>query len=774
MEKSHQRSGRKSLPKPKVAPWLVFPHGKEGKFQTFYNISDENRVCNKFIPELSRKRFWQRSSFQGWLVTVCDEEDDPTPNFNYGDCFLWNPVSMETIQLPSVLYWYSLGDEYITKDCVLSSPPQRHGTSSTEDDDNVCDDSIVAFLFGRKTGVGMDILVYCHPGDKEWKTHNITGIYDLGDLHSMLYFKGKMYIMCEGDEHLEIDMQHGLSEHDVGKILSIAKFEVSDDIKGYTVGGIFDTLTETYYVESFDEIFRITRVILPRGVYEYVTNMVIAKLDFSSMSWVEMKSLDDHVLFLSHSSALCCLTKELGFRRGCVYYTQLEEMSFYKYDLEDKSILLSLPCPNLPQPWLSAEWLMITTTFRVDDKRRRTECVLGNNGDGGTSMKKMEKGISINTGDEKKDIEEARPWVTLTDDIVWSISSYLSPLDYIHLRAVRRNYRSVIPLLNWRRFCPSRSLQTADLSPWLVFAKDNEAVYSFINPMHNDENYLMSIPELLKGSTIRFSKDGWLLLSKGDYSLFFYNPFTKAIIKLPDLPEDYEYRYRGISFSSLPTSSDCTVFAISNYRKDEVCIAFIKRGDETWTCDILDNVYLPPSKKDIAFEPTLNCPVFFHGGFYCLDLSGTLGVFKLENRTTWEILSMVRRPNCGFIYESYLVELDGKLLSVLLGHYGKWVRIFRLDLSEMVWVEVEHLGRHVLFISDTSCVATVAPTSRMENKIYFPRLQNEKVLFYSLDSGKYHSLEGAHQGNDYSNSTENLRCSWIEPNWSETFAGPSI
>ncbi|XP_026439809.1 uncharacterized protein LOC113338645 isoform X2 [Papaver somniferum] len=269
--------------------------------------------------------------------------------------------------------------------------------------------------------------------------------------------------MCEGDEHLEMDMQHGSCGHDVDTILSMCKIEVSDDIRGYTVGGIYDTQTETYYVESFDEIFRIERIFLTRGVYEYyVTNMVIAKLDFSSMSWVEVKSLDDHVLFLSHSSALCCSTKELGFSRGCVYFTQIEEMSLYKYDLENKSIMLSLPCPDLPKPWFPPEWLMIPSTFRVDDKGRGTNRI-------GTER-------VLDNDDEKKGIEEARPWVTLDDDVVWSITSHLSPLDYIHLRAVRRNYRSVFPLVNWRRSCSTRNLQPAELSPWLVFAKDKEAV----------------------------------------------------------------------------------------------------------------------------------------------------------------------------------------------------------------------------------------------------------------------------------------------------------
>ncbi|KAI3944284.1 hypothetical protein MKW98_016514, partial [Papaver atlanticum] len=63
--------------------------------------------------------------------------------------------------------------------------------------------------------------------------------------------------------------------------------------------------------------------------------MVISKLDFSLMSWVEVTSLDDHVFFLNRDTQLSCSAKELGFMRGCVYFTQPNEMSLYKYDLED-------------------------------------------------------------------------------------------------------------------------------------------------------------------------------------------------------------------------------------------------------------------------------------------------------------------------------------------------------------------------------------------------------------------------------------------------------
>ncbi|KAI3977025.1 hypothetical protein MKX01_008883, partial [Papaver californicum] len=64
----------------------------------------------------------------------------------------------------------------------------------------------------------------------------------------------------------------------------------------------------------------------------------------------------------------------------------------------------------------------------------------------------------------------------------------------------------------------------------------------FVNPMHNNESYLMNIPELFEGSRIRFSKGGWLLMSKGN-TLFFYNPFTKSTIKLPDLSDDHCFKF---------------------------------------------------------------------------------------------------------------------------------------------------------------------------------------------------------------------------------------
>ncbi|OVA04445.1 Protein of unknown function DUF295 [Macleaya cordata] len=381
-----------------------------------------------------------------------------------------------------------------------------------------------------------------------------------------------------------------------------------------------------------------------------------------------------------------------------------------------------------------------------------------------TSINKDEEEEEADQGQKHKGgvLEKAITW-GVHGDILELIANYLHPVDYIHFRAVCKEYRSMIPAVNWKTSC-TRIRQTTSLSPFLIFSKNNDTIHNCVDPMHNNEKYLMNLSDLLLGATIRFSKGGWLLMSKGERTVFFYNPFTRATIQLPDLPDDLCYVFSGIACSSLPTSSDCVVFAITQYPNDGVLIFIIARGDTFWTVRDYQNTNLP---RHVEYLPCLNSPVFYNGAFYCLDYNGSLGVFNIEGGFTWKVLP---KPQAHFnsIYPSFLVECEGKLLSVDVGHVGKSVRIFKLDFSKMVWVKVESLGKNMLFISDTSCFSATAPHSRMENKIYFPRLHDEQILFYSLDTGRYHSLGSRHSAQDFYYTKENSNCSWIEPNWSQT------
>lgn len=88
--------------------------------------------------------------------------------------------------------------------------------------------------------------------------------------------------------------------------------------------------------------------------------------------------------------------------------------------MEDKSVLLSVPCPDdLPKPWFSPSWLMIPNTQRDNDDvgREGTESISANNSGGAKAMEKSSLAIwpirtrtNINNDDEKEVIEEARHW----------------------------------------------------------------------------------------------------------------------------------------------------------------------------------------------------------------------------------------------------------------------------------------------------------------------------------------------------------------------------
>ncbi|KAI3958795.1 hypothetical protein MKX01_023471, partial [Papaver californicum] len=115
------------------------------------------------------------------------------------------------------------------------------------------------------------------------------------------------------------------------------------------------------------------------------------------------------------------------------------------------------------------------------------------------------------------------------------------------------------------------------------------------------------------------------------------------------------------------------------------------------------------------------------------------------------------------------------LLLVKLGGPKMLVRIFRMDFSEMEWVKIESLGKHMLFISDITCFSAIAPNSQMENKVYFPRLylDGEGILCYSLETGSYHSFGGTSQcsaNNIYGTKGWHSNCTWIQPNWSKSTA----
>lgn len=120
-----------------------------------------------------------------------------------------------------------------------------------------------------------------------------------------------------------------------------------------------------------------------------------------------------------------------------------------------------------------------------------------------------------------------------------------------------------------------------------------------------------------------------------------------------------------------------------------------------------------------------------------------------------------------------LVVCGGELLSVFIGRGGKWVQVFMFNGPEMDWVQVQSLAlgsdQYSLFISPYSSFSMVATEAGMGDRIYLPRLRGrgqDDIVYYSLKSGKFHSLGNEEPIEDLCGTRELLNSFWIQPTWS--------
>ncbi|KAI3949250.1 hypothetical protein MKW92_030571 [Papaver armeniacum] len=253
---------------------------------------------------------------------------------------------METILLPSLLNRMDV-DGLDIRDCVLSSPPRASND----------DESMVFFINGAGESPEYTI-VFCSVGDTKWYKHKLIDKFP----KKIDFYSGKLYAMCLNDDHLEIEIQH-VSDISSEKTLSVTEFNIAPS--STYIPMLEYSWVLTHYVRSCGETFKIQIYGNPRGVYMQVFSINIWKMNLSLLTLEEVKSMGDHVFFLGKNNVLSCSAAELGFTKGCLYFTLPDEMSLYIYEIEDNSMLLSLPCPDVPSPWFSSSWLLIPTTFKV-------------------------------------------------------------------------------------------------------------------------------------------------------------------------------------------------------------------------------------------------------------------------------------------------------------------------------------------------------------------------------------------------------------------------
>lgn len=326
----------------------------------------------------------------------------------------------------------------------------------------------------------------------------------------------------------------------------------------------------------------------------------------------------------------------------------------------------------------------------------------------------------------------------LPEHIIQLLSTYMHLFDYWNFRCACKIIKSATSIPQWR---------TNNSLPLFIVFEDDGGLCRVMDPCRDDSHscFLQISQDFFD---IEFSKNGWLLI-RDSKSLMFFNPFTRERLYLPPATG----RYLTIGFSSYPTCSACLILAI-NLNHQGIFINYLRFGDKEWSsCQFEHN-------HDYEFNPGFCSPMYFSSGFYILDLhTGNLGVFELKDggEAQWTIYD---RPfvRAGRLHSSYLVECGGELISVFIGKHASWLQLFKFNNPKKKWVRVKDLGNHTLFISHVSCFSEV---TQMKNRIYLPWLIGKRLVFYSLETQRYHVDGNENSYKDLFFMMQPLRCCWI-------------
>ncbi|XP_042029387.1 F-box/kelch-repeat protein At1g57790-like [Salvia splendens] len=247
------------------------------------------------------------------------------------------------------------------------------------------------------------------------------------------------------------------------------------------------------------------------------------------------------------------------------------------------------------------------------------------------------------------------------------------------------------------------------------------------------KTYWLELPEL-DGSRICCAKDGWLLLYKPrTQSIFFCCPYTREFINLPKL----ELIHQIVTFSAAPTSPSCILFTIKHVSPTIVAVSTCRPGKTEWTTVNCQN-RLP------FISSIWNKIVYCQGLFYCLSLTGWLGVYDPE-KSTWAVHTV---PPPKFLENlsvknwwkgKFMAEHNGDVF-VIYTSAAINPMIYKLDQTNKVWVEMQTLGGMALFANFLSSHARRDLLGTMTNNVYFSKVRfyGKRCVSYSLNNGRYY------------------------------------
>ena len=345
-------------------PWLLICHGDDMQRQTYFSVS-ENRYYMKSIPKLKEKII--HAYVDEWFVLQ---------NINSNDCYLWNLISNEKIELPPLS---TKGD--ISR-CLLSAPPhdpeclviflienEKENTNEDENKNNNVDknedentdedenensngDSIDDEDEDEDEDVSSDededededvkllTFYFCKPGyNTEFHKQDVQSIIGDSRLGIWTIFQKKIYTL--------IGMQYILTyldvDNDSGRITTTPMTNESPiRLKSY-YGYYKDYLIQS----SSNNMLLYVQLMVGGRDFGMPCHLQVIRFDFTKERWMKAESIGEIAIFISLSmgTSTTCSTKGTNLKKDSINFTY--DRHLYVYNWITHSISLSLPCPHV-------------------------------------------------------------------------------------------------------------------------------------------------------------------------------------------------------------------------------------------------------------------------------------------------------------------------------------------------------------------------------------------------------------------------------------------
>ncbi|CAI9089598.1 OLC1v1024199C1 [Oldenlandia corymbosa var. corymbosa] len=653
----------------------------------------------------------QSKNLYPWLVYL---HGDRHQNQTFGDI---SSSSGESITLPGLRQ--GLQRNTIHEGLVSSS-------SSTLPDSN----SNLVLLFFTE----IPLILYCHVGGdiKYWSEFNYAQSIEAQSgtpvrpgyfLCSPVSFNGTIYATasCEMDL-VRISIDHGKKNgceiHLAGTIPLRGRSNSNHRSFLLSMDGSALCLILIFPESSFSK-------------YPRPDKIRIYKFNFSQNAWKSMKSFDGGAAFLCGSHSFYC-SRQGASLWSYIYFTLESDQTLFSYRVEDDKVTL-----YLQEPWLSY-WIMPALSLQPCGSQLHDSVPVSSCNIVDLPKDPMEnKPADFSNKHRRRKISkrEMTSLCDLSDKVLDLIAGRLSLVDYMDFRCVNK-------------LCAASTIRTRinPFPPSLIYKDNLNCVYHIIDSNLN-RKLSIKIPEVIRKYEISCSRFGWLLLKRYGHRAFF-NPLTMQVVIREGAQPRTKHGIINSTFLGKPSSSQCAILEMSAFGTWADSY-FIKRprsspAQAEWQVFVV-------GKQDPrrVFRQGGNTPVFVGEFCYYLGDDGLLGRGRLTESGNppfrWEVFADLASPVVGF-RRNYLTECGGEILSIFIGGGGNvegnksWVRVFKLQDEKKKWVEMNSLEGYCLFLSSPSSLSYLAERPDMANRIYFPMFYSKELVYYSLNTKRYHCV----------------------------------